>query len=163
MLLTNTPSLFFDFGSQPLPDPLAFAQHSVTFANNVVFLKRSQCRLLATLPTLFTTFWLANPPISGTPLGRLRSLFWNNNLAVPLNCRFPEICKSMILNNPPILFASLCYWPFPLEVYVEATLHQFCKILIFTTSRGNVNLKHTPSRSLLFATDHYHGKSSFEQ
>ena len=149
MFLTNTPSLLIDFGCRPLSDPPCFCTTLRHFCKNRCFLKRSQCRLLATLPTLFTTFWLANPPLSGTPLGRLRSLFWNNTPAVSLNCKFPDICKSMILNNPPTLFTSLCYSPFALEVYFEATLHQFCKILIFTTSRGSVVLKNTPS---LFAT-----------
>jgi len=42
----------------------------------------------------------------------------------------------MILNNTPTLSASLCYWPFGLEVDFEATLYQFCKIMILTTRRG---------------------------
>ena len=49
--------------------------------------------------------------------------------------------------QPPTLSASLCYWPFALEVYFEATLYQFCKVLIFTSSRGSVILKNTPSLS----------------
>ena len=44
---------------------------STTFAKKCCFSKRSQCRLLATLPSLFPTFWLPNPPSEGHRLATL--------------------------------------------------------------------------------------------
>ena len=149
MLLTNTPSLFFDFGSRPLPNPPCFCTTLRHFCKNHCFSKRSRFRLLATLPSLFPTFWLPNPPFWGTPLGHLRSSFWSNPPAVLLNSHFHNLCKSLILNNTPTLSATLCYWPFALEVDFEATLYQFCQNMILTSSHTNVILKNPPS---LFAT-----------
>ena len=93
----------------------------------------------------FRYFLVGQPPFWGTPVGHPRSSFWSNPPAVLLNSHFHNLCKSLILNNTPTLSTTLCYWPFALEVCFEATLYQFCKIQIFTSSRGSVILKNTPS------------------
>ena len=126
------------------PTPLAFEQHSVTFANIVVF--RSGRNVDFGQPFRHCSLLFGWPaPFLGTAIGHLRSSFWSNPPAVLLNSHFHNLCKSRILNSTPTLSASLCYWPFALEVYFEATLYQFCKIQICTSSRGSVILKNTPS------------------
>ena len=128
---------------------MAFAQHSVTFAKSMFV--RSGYNVDFGQPSRHFVLLVGRPtpPSWETPLGHLRSLFWNYTLAVLLNSEFHHMCKSLILNNPPTLVTNLWYWPFILAVDFEATLHQFYKILIFTTSRGSVILKNTP---LLFVT-----------